>query len=77
VGFIFCDIENIIARDRGTLNLGTGWNRYIHGSVAGLPILRGRCNVKPYAGVSPVPARGSPKRRYVALVDMRPVGTVH
>jgi len=47
----------------------TGWNRYIHGSVAGLPILRGRCRVVPYAGVSLVAARSSPKRRYVPLVD--------
>ena len=49
----------------------TGWNRYIHGSVAGLPILRGRCKVAPYAGVSLVAAKSSPKRRYVPLVDNR------
>ena len=48
--------------------VGTGWNRYIHG-VAGLPILRGRCKVAPYAGVSLVAAKSSPKRRYVPLVD--------
>jgi len=41
----------------------------IHGSVAGLPILRGRCKVVPYAGVSLVAARSSSKRRYVPLVD--------
>jgi len=34
----------------------------IHGSVAGLPILRGRCKVVPYAGVSLVAARSSPNR---------------
>ena len=57
----------------------TGWNvqGYIHGSVAGLPILRGRCKVKPYAGVSLVAARSSPKRRYVPPVEMRTVGTGH
>ena len=47
----------------------TGWNWCIHGSVAGLPILRGRCKVVPYARVSLVAARSSPKRRYLPLVD--------
>ena len=37
--------------------------------MVGLPILRGRCKVVPYAGVSLVAARSSPKRRYVPLVD--------
>jgi len=41
----------------------TGWNRYTQ------PILLGRCKVVPYAGVSLVAARSSPKRRYVPLVN--------
>ena len=60
-----CSTVSQTARSKSPIQICTGWNRYIHGSIAGLPILRGRCKVVPYAGVSLVPARGSPKRRYV------------
>ena len=54
------DISNPAGYGRAEIHRYTGWNRYIHGSVAGLPILRGRCKVVPYAGVSLAAARSSP-----------------